>query len=162
MTDGTELANLLEMLSYAVTIVGFPLAIFVFLHQERKARQYEESETFQRLSDGYLNFLKLVLDNPDLRLLSNEATKDLSDEQRERTLAIFSILVSLFERAFLVAYEEGMAERQTRRWRSWEDYMREWCRRDDFRTTLPTLLPGEDPEFAAYLMRLVREETQGR
>jgi hypothetical protein len=33
-----------------------------------------------------------------------------------------------------------------RRWNSWDDYMREWCHREDF-PALPLLLRGEDPEF---------------
>jgi hypothetical protein len=36
--------------------------------------------------------------------------------------------------------------------------MREWCRREDFRRALPRLLPGEDPDFAAYIRRLAEEE----
>jgi hypothetical protein len=35
-----------------------------------------------------------------------------------RTLLIFSILISLFERAYLLLYEDGMKEKQLRRWRS--------------------------------------------
>jgi hypothetical protein len=48
-----------------------------------------------------------------------------------------------------------MSKAQSRRWTAWEDYMREWCRREDFRNALPELLPGEDEEFAAYLGGLV-------
>ena len=32
--------------------------------------------------------------------------------------------------------------------------MREWCRRPDFRTSLPTLLQGEDAEFVGYIRNL--------
>ena len=34
--------------------------------------------------------------------------------------------------------------------------MREWCQREDFRALLPTLLHGEDAEFAEYICRLAR------
>jgi hypothetical protein len=47
-----------------------------------------------------------------------------------------------------------MSAQQRRRWLSWEDYMREWCRREDFRALLPALLEGEDPEFVSYLRQL--------
>ena len=67
---------------------------------------------------------------------------------------IFSMLISLFERAYLLLYEDYMGEKQLRRWRSWEDYMGEWCNRADFRTALPTLLRGEDPAFAIYIEKL--------
>jgi hypothetical protein len=47
-----------------------------------------------------------------------------------------------------------MMPKQARRWNSWEDYMLEWCRRPDFRASLPRLLHGEDPSFVRYLERL--------
>ena len=44
-----------------------------------------------------------------------------------------------------------MTAKQARRWHSWEDYMLEWCQRPDFRSSLPRLLHGEDPDFVRYL-----------
>lgn len=144
-----------ELLSYLVTIVGLPFAIAVFLLEQRKERRSEEEEIFQRLSDEYREFLKLVLDNADLQLLRREgASQELTEEQKERRLAIFGILVSLFERAYLLVYEEKMAKHTQRLWQSWEDYMREWLRRADFREALPTLLEGEDEEFTRYIRTL--------
>jgi hypothetical protein len=68
------------------------------------------------------------------------------------------MLVSLFERAYLLLYDEPMSQKQLRRWKSWEDYMREWGRRRHFRSRLPQLLDGEDPEFVGYLRQLADEE----
>jgi hypothetical protein len=144
-----------EMLSYLVTIVGFPLAIYVFLLEQRKERQNEEEEVHQRLSDEYNDFLKLVIENSDLQLLRREgATSELTGEQMERKQAIFGILVALFERAYILVYDDDMDKQQRRLWQSWEDYMRDWCRRKDFRDALPELLEGEDPEFAQHIYRL--------
>ena len=143
-----------ELLSYVVTVVGLPLAISVFILEQRKERDNEEEEVYQLLSDNYQEFLKIVLANPDLRLFASEETPALSAEQRERMFIIFSMLISLFERAYLLLYEDKMTEKQLRRWRSWEDYMGEWCSRNDFRSALPALLRGEDPEFAAYIQQL--------
>ncbi|MBI4005635.1 MAG: hypothetical protein HY356_03105 [Gammaproteobacteria bacterium] len=147
-----------ELLSYIVTVIGLPLAIIVFLYEQRKERDNEEEEVYQLLSDNYQDFLKVALSNPDLRLYSAEETPNLSEEQRERTVIIFSMLVSLFERAYLLLYEERMSPRQMRRWRSWEDYMSEWCRRADFRASLPSLLHGEDPGFVSYIEMLAASE----
>lgn len=147
-----------ELLSYVVTVFGLPLAIVVFLYEQRKERDNEEEEVYQLLSDNYQDLLKVALANPDLRFFSAEESSQLSEEQRERMVIIFSMLVSLFERAYLLLYEEKMSPKQKRRWYSWEDYMREWCRRADFRTSLPLLLRGEDPDFVRYLQALVASE----
>ena len=88
-----------ELLSYVVTVVGLPLAIAVFLYEQRRERENEEEEVYQLLSDNYQDFLKIALDNPDLKLYSAGAAESLNAEQRERQLIIFNMLVSLFERA---------------------------------------------------------------
>lgn len=150
-----------ELLSYIVTVFGLPLAIAAFMLEQRKERENEEEEVYQELSDAYTDFLKLVMENPDLKIRSQTGTIDLNDEQRERIQVLFEILISLFERAYLLAYEEKMSGKQLRRWLSWDDYMREWCRREDFRKLLPRLLQGEDPDFSAYILRLEREENPG-
>jgi hypothetical protein len=140
-----------EMLSYVVTVIGLPLAIAVFLFEQQKERENEEEEVYQLLSDNYQDFLKVALENPDLRLFSKDATPSLSDEQIERQLIIFSMLMSLFERAYLLLYEENMTPKQKRRWNSWEDYIQDWCTNEDFCSFLPRLLKGEDPGFVRYV-----------
>jgi hypothetical protein len=147
-----------EIASYVVTVIGLPLAIGLFLFEQRKERRNEEAEVYQLLSNAYNDFLKVVIDNPDLRLRSNTVPPDRSPEQQERMLAIFDMLISLLERAYLTAWTPEMTPEQKRRWNSWEDFMREWIRRDDFYYRLPELLRGEDPEFAAYLRRLAEQE----
>lgn len=148
-------------LSYVVTVFGFPMAIAVFLYEKRKERANEEEEVFELLSASYQGFLKIALENPDLRLLSKSHTRDLTEEQQERMRAIFGLLIALFERAYLLLYDPGLKGKQARRWRSWEDFMQEWCERDDFREALPELLHGEDPEFAAYIRKLAAVAPQG-
>jgi hypothetical protein len=131
----------------------------VFMHDRRSARMNEQEEIYQRLADEYASFLKLVLGNADLRLLRRAGGNDqLTEEQEERRFALFNILVSLFERAYMLVYEERM-NRQTRRlWLSWEDYMREWCGRAEFRAVLPELLEGEDADFRKQIERIAEEE----
>jgi hypothetical protein len=150
-----------ELLSYVVTVIGLPLAIGVFLYEQRRERENEEEEVYQLLSDNYQDFLKVALDNPDLKLFSAGATESLSDEQRERQFIIFNMLISLFERAYLLLYEDDMKPKQARRWHSWEDYMLEWCRRPDFRASLPRLLHGEDPSFVRYVERVAKSAGSG-
>jgi hypothetical protein len=137
-------------------VIGLPFAIVVYLLDQRKERENEDEEVYQLLSDHYQEFLKVALENPDLRLFCADPAADLSPEQRERKLIVFNMLVSLFERAYLVLYDDSMSEKQARRWRSWEDYMGEWCARRDFRNALPELLRGEDPEFVAYIRGLAQ------
>lgn len=148
-----------ELLSYVVTVIGLPFAIAVFVWEQRRERQQEDEEIYQRLSDEYTSFMKLVMQNADLRLLRREGPPaELSPEQRERRFALFNVLVALFERAFLLVWEPRMDRQTARLWQSWEDYMREWCRNADFREVLPELLQGEDEEFATHIRRSAEAE----
>ena len=147
-----------ELASFVVTALGLPFAILFFAWEQRKERDNEDEEQYQLLSDAYNDFLKVVLAHPDLQLRTNEPLANPTPEQRERMFVIFDMLISLFERAYLVAYKDKMDEQEARRWNSWDDYMREWCRREDFHNALPLLLRGEDPEFQEYIRRIAAEE----
>ena len=143
----------LEALSYIVTILGFPTAVFVFLYEQRKSRSNEVDELHRRLSEEYDNFLKLALDHADLSLFRRERSpSEFTEEQLERRDLMFRMLISLFEKAYIILYAEGMSTEAQRRWNSWEDDMREWCQREDFRAILPTLLEGEDDAFSRHIL----------
>src|SRR5690349_17241289 len=105
-----------ELLSFIVTVFALPVAIFVFVYEQRKERDNEEENVYQLLSDNYQDFLKIALEHSDLKLFSVEKTLSLSGEQHERMLIIFNMLISLFERAYLLLYEEHMSAKQLRRW----------------------------------------------
>lgn len=144
-----------EMASYIVTVIGFPFAIAVFMLDQRKERENEDDEIYQKLSDEYAEFSILLLKHSDLQLMTKYiGDEHLSDDQKERKNIIFDILVSLFERAFILVYEEEMDARTKRHWSSWQDYIHFWLRRPDFRKALESLLEGEDPDFQNYMRSL--------
>jgi hypothetical protein len=149
-----------EGASYIVTVIGLPLAMCVFLYEQHRERQGEEEELFQYLSEEYAEFQKLALKNADLQLNFGPDTADamLTPEQYERKRILYDILISLFERAYMLVYEERMNKQTARLWASWEDYIRHWCRRRDFRGSLPELLEGEDIDFVAYIEKIANEE----
>jgi len=151
----------LEQASYLVTVIGLPFAIWVFMRQERAERENEEEEAYLLLANAYNDFLKVVLAHSDLQLRSAAALDNPTPEQRERMLTIFDMLISMFERAYLVAHKDEMSESERRRWNSWDDYMREWCERDDFFYSLPQLLRGEDAGFQAYIQNVAQDVRGG-
>jgi hypothetical protein len=148
----------LEALSYVVTILGFPTAILVFIFEHRRRLGNEESELHRHLSEEYDNFLRLVLDNADLLLLrASNVPPTLSEEQLERREIIYRMLVSLFEKAYIILYSENMKRDARRRWMSWEDDMTEWCRKRGFVALLPELLEGEDDAFSRHILAIAKE-----
>jgi hypothetical protein len=147
----------LEALSYVITILGFPTAIIVFIFEHRRRLGNEENELHRHLSEEYDNFLRLVLDNADLLLLrASNAPPALSEEQLERREIIYRMLVSLFEKAYIILYSEDMKQDAKRRWMSWEDDMTEWCRKREFLALLPELLEGEDDAFSQHILAIAK------
>jgi hypothetical protein len=119
--------------------------------------------TVARLSDDDQDFLKQAVDHADLQLFRKEdPAQALTAEQIKRRGILFGILVSLFERACRLVFEEDMAEQTRRLSESWEDDIRERCRRSGFRAALPELWRGEDAEFCKYIWRLAGEEAADR
>lgn len=143
-----------ELASYIVTVFGLPYAITLLMYDNFKERQVENEELYQKLAEEYADFAHLMIENADLRLMTDPIADDaLSPEQKERKKIIFDVLIALFERAFILVYEEKMDKNTKRLWATWDDYIKFWCQRDDFRAILPELLVGEDPGFSRYIKR---------
>lgn len=150
-----ETAQAWEVASYIVTVIGFPFAIIMFALENYKERQMEEEELYQKLAEEYAKFANLMIQNADLQLMTGAVPDNiLSPEQKERKKIIFDMLVALFERAYILVYEENMNKQAKRLWATWEDYIKFWCRRADFRQELPELLVGEDPDFSGYIRKV--------
>ena len=158
-----------EFGSYLVTVFGLPLAAFALWREARAERDNEreeieqrDEETYLRLSEQYTEFVEAVLRYPELGLHPRlPPPADLDAEQQARKLLLFEMLIALFERAYILLYEDALDAQGARRWQSWADYMTQWCARRDFREALPDLLIGEDPEFSRYIRGLC-EHAQGR
>lgn len=147
MAEHWSLLEWFEFLSYVATVVGIPLAIIVFLHEERKERQAEQEEIYDKLMEHYKAILDKFLEHPELD--SHETL--LGDPRMKRQqMILYEMLVSLFERSFILLYGEHDKAYQ-RMWYSWEDYINEWIARPNFRNALPQLMRGEDEDFVHYM-----------
>jgi hypothetical protein len=134
-----------------------PYALILFMYEKNKERDLKNEEMYQELAEEYAKFSNLLIENADLRLRTDPLPdSSLTPDQKERKKVIFDLLVALFEQAFILVYN-GKMDRQARRlWTTWEDYIIFWCNRPDFRAFLPELLPGEDPEFVAYIRKVAK------
>ncbi|MCC7305865.1 MAG: hypothetical protein IT558_06355 [Alphaproteobacteria bacterium] len=139
-----------EFLSYAATVVGIPMALWAFLHEERKERLAEQEEIYDKLMDHYDDILARLFEHPEL----DQHEKPMEDpESRRQQKILYEMLVTLFERAFILLYGEKETE-YLRMWNSWEDYIKLWTNRPNFREALPELMLGEDIDFVSYMSRL--------
>lgn len=145
-----QILDFFELLSYIATVIGIPFALWTFVHEERKERQAEQEEIYDKLMDHYDDILARLFEHPDI----DQHNKPLEDaELRRQQKLLYEMLMNLFERAFILLYgEKEVAYR--RMWNSWEDYIKLWISRQNFLEMLPDLVKGEDPDFVAYMSRL--------
>lgn len=137
----------MELLSYVATVIGIPLALAIFLFQERKERRIEQQEIYDKLMAHYSDIQEKLFEHPELDV-HDVALGHSEDERRQYIL--YEMVVSLFERSFILLHGESDPE-YLRMWNSWVDYIKQWLLRENFRKALPRLMEGEDPDFVAYM-----------
>jgi hypothetical protein len=153
-----ESKDLLEALSYVATIIGIPVAIFVFLYEKRKDRLAQEVDSYLRANEKYVQYLSLCLEHPGLEcfdLLPLEPQVKATGLDIKK-LTLFTILISVLETGYLLYRRHKGTIRQSQ-WPGWRAYMEMWASRSDFRRAWPTLGPQFDSDFYALMNQLIRE-----
>ena len=140
----------MELLSYIATVIGIPLAITTFIFQEKKERQSEQEEIYDKLMGHYAEIQEKLFEYPEL---DQHDVMITDPEAARRQRILYEMLVSLFERAFILLYGETDPAYQ-RMWNSWLDYIDIWTSRPNFRQVLPTMMRGEDPYFTDFMTQM--------
>lgn len=147
MSEPMSLLEWMELLSYLATIIGIPMAIYIFAHQEKKERRIELQEIFDKLMAHYTDIQEKLFEYPELDI-HDKALADPEDQRRQYIL--YEMVVSLFERSFMLLHGEDDPEYK-RMWNSWVDYIKQWLVHKNFRDQLPLLMEGEDKDFVSYM-----------
>lgn len=153
-----------EFLSYLVTVLGLPVAIVTIWRELRAERANEakeieqrEDEIYVQLSQQYSALLEAALAHPELDVLEEGSSDSLTPEQRRRQAIYYEMLMALFERAYILLYEDAPTGQSGRRWGSWADFFSYWLKRPDFARYVEKNLQGEDPAFVSFVQRQLAE-----
>ncbi len=154
---------IIEVLALAATVItalSFPLALWAFVREAKMRRLERDVATYSDLSAEYREFLKLCIEHTDLHIYEykSSAAEQLSEEQKVQKIIMLDILVSLFEGAFL-KYSTASTEVRKRQWTGWDSYVRDWCKREDFRVAWNTSLNMEeyDKSFLEYMDKMMEK-----
>ncbi len=152
MSSLMDLKDELEALSYVATIVGIVIALFVFWSEKRKERRAREVEAYVRSTDRYIQYLILCLDNPETKTFDPDTIDRGMETPR---LIMFSILICVFETAFLSLRRDAPRQIQERQWKGWESYITMWAGQQDFIKTWNIVGVDFDSDFQAYMNTLL-------
>ncbi|HEU4653677.1 MAG TPA: hypothetical protein VFS47_06810 [Steroidobacteraceae bacterium] len=141
-----------------VVVAGVPIGLVVFVWGVRHLRGTLENSIHVSLLNRYQDSLRTVAESwADLSKRSHaDSPASYADDTRTRVMA--SLLVTLFEEAFLLMYQHSWAIRRNRHWLFWNQRLYEWCAIAEFRELLPQLLRGRDPEFVRYCLGILERE----
>jgi hypothetical protein len=154
-----SLNTLLEFFANVTAVLGIPIGLVLFYQAKRKEQKDREYGTYNALDQNYIDFLHLCLENPDLDIfdIPREAElPPLTPEQYRRQITIYVILISMFERAYLMYKDQSTAIKRDQ-WSGWEGYMRDWLSRPSFRKDWAYLTSQFDENFVAFMNKLAEK-----
>nr|CBX28143.1 unknown protein [uncultured Desulfobacterium sp.] len=81
--------------------------------------------------------------------LESDLDDGISRKNRQEQV-LFLILISILERAYLM-YHDQSTDIKKRQWTGWVEYIRDYCRKENFRRRWPTLGPQFDKGFVTFM-----------
>jgi hypothetical protein len=139
-------------------LVGVPLGLYQYYRAVKKEQHDREYGAYNALDDKYLEFQKMCLEYPHLDVfdIRDPMRVELTEIQRKQELITFTMLFSIFERAYLMYSGQSAAIRQ-RQWSGWHDYIGDYCGRENFKRAWAVSGNTFDSDFQAYMGQRVRE-----
>lgn len=128
-----NIALYLEMITYVITILGLPFALYIYIDEQKAQRAEREYGTYDALDDKYIELQQLCLQYPKLDIFDSPFVNPntLTEEDEKQEEAILLIRISIFERAFLM-YQREAAQAKDNQWEGWEVDILEWLERKNF------------------------------
>lgn len=151
-----ELSDYIQIISGIVTILGLPLALFLFYNEKKKERKDREYGTYNALDDKYIHFLELCLEKPELDVIEYPGNSDNNPKDRQEQI-LFLILISNLERAFLMYHDQSTKIKESQ-WSGWVAYMKDYARKENFRRKWPELGPQFDKRFVEFMNTLMADK----
>jgi hypothetical protein len=104
------------------------------------------------------------MENPDLDIyqVSESNNHNYTESQSARVLIIFEILISVFEKAYIMFRDKSTKIKKSK-WIRWNEYMIEWMKRENFRQAWQYIGNQWDTGFEMHMNKLHdRVKTQDR
>ena len=119
-----SMKDVMELLSYFAVILGVPLVIAQYASAVRKEQRDREHGTYDALDDKYIEFQRMCMEYPRLDVwdIPNGNALVLKEDEKKQELIAFTLLFSIFERAFLM-YSDASSATKRDQWTGWHEYI---------------------------------------
>lgn len=155
----TEIKDVFELIAYIVTIFGFPIAIYIFYLERERERTEIKAQALMQSSDRYVEFLTLSLNYPRLDIFSVPTANkyELTAEEVRIESSLISMLIDMFERAYLMYHIEQKCIHQSQ-WDGWVGTIKSYCYRDNFKREWEIVGNQFDTNFYSFMQKLINEK----
>jgi len=149
--------DILEALSFLVVLFGVAIGLVQYLRAVKKEQLDREYGTYNALDEKFLEFQNLCLAHPDLDIFDvpDKTPGTLTAEQQKKELIAFTILFSIFERAYLMYHDQSTAIKQ-KQCTGWDEYIQDFCKRENFKRAWHESGATYDKDFEQYIQRFLQ------
>jgi hypothetical protein len=146
--------DVLELMSFMVILVGVPLGLAEYARAVKKEQADREYGTYNALDEKFIEFQGLCLAHPELDVFDvpDRQPHALTEVQRKQQMIIFTMLFSIFERAYLMYHDQSTAIKR-KQWSGWDEYIQAFCLRGNFRQAWHESGATFDKDFEVYISR---------
>ena len=169
-----ELTKYTQLLTYIVAIVscvggltGMVVSIRTYRDGKEKERLRQEYGTYDELDNKYVEFMYTCAALPRLDLLSVplQGERDLTHEELRMERALFAVLISIFERVFVMFTnrldKNDCKEVYKTQYNGWIDCMRSYCTRPSFRAEWNLIGSQFDKRFYNMMNEIIDDQERG-
>ena len=147
-----------QIIYYLTLSVAGPLALMEYFKAKKRDRLANEYKIYDELNDRFFEYQKIALEYYDLDILDvpNSDPSLSFDKKRKQEMVAYSILFSLFERAYLMFYHQAESF-QLRQWSGWKHFLNDFIRREAVRTAWQLSKGTYDTGFQQFLDEKIAE-----
>lgn len=150
--------DIAQIVYYVTLSVAGPLALIEFLRARKADRRANEYKVYDELNDRFFEYQKIALEYYDLDILDvpNNDPSLSFDKKRKQEMVAYSMLFSLFERAFLMFHQQEHQFR-LRQWSGWKHFLNDFIRREAVRSAWLVSRGMYDVDFQRFMDAKIAE-----
>ncbi len=144
--------SLAQILYYLTLSIAGPLALIEYFKAKKRDRLANEYKIYDELNNRFFEYQKIALEYYDLDILDvpNDDPSLSFDKKRKQEMVAYSILFSLFERAYLM-FSLQDEQFQLRQWSGWKHFLNDFIRRENVRTAWQLSKGTYDTKFQQFM-----------
>lgn len=152
------LKEVAQIVYYLALSVAGPLALIEYFKAKKRDRLANEYKIYDELNNRFFEYQKIALEYYDLDILDvpNNDPSLAFDKKRKQEMVAYSILFSLFERAFLM-FNQQEEKFQLRQWSGWKHFLNDFIRRAAVRSAWQLSKGTYDTGFQQFMDSKIAE-----